>query len=204
MVILHKDTKINQHMKFLRILASVFVLVILAGGVNAQTFNKTEKKKLKKEIKAYKKDPASYKKMKIKNKEGIDSRDDIITNLTAQLDEANVRNRALSDSLNAITRRYSALMIKYRNSNEVPNGTVYAVQIGYFKQLDLKSFNGEPKRIKAEVVGEAKRYVMGYFTKLEDAVAFGSEIQKLGVSDAFVSEYINGTRNMEFDSLKVK
>jgi len=36
-----------------------------------------------------------------------------------------------------------------------------------------------------------------------DAVQFSNDIKTLGISDAFVSQYIDGERNMEFDALKV-
>ncbi len=36
-----------------------------------------------------------------------------------------------------------------------------------------------------------------------DAVQFSNDIKALGISDAFVSQYVDGKRNMTFDALEV-
>ena len=127
-------------MKLLKAIALILFIAFGAGAVQAQSLSKTEKKKLKKEIKAYKKNPVTYKQMKDRNKKDIEERDETIEALTAQLDAANEKNKALSDSLNALMGRYTALMADYKNMGNPPKGTVYAVQIGYFQLLDLQGF----------------------------------------------------------------
>jgi uncharacterized coiled-coil protein SlyX len=188
-------------MRILQTVLSVLLMTVFAGQISAQSLSKAEKKRLKKEIKAYKKDPASYKKMMDRNRTTIQEQEEVITELTNQLDEQNKKIAALNDSLRSIRGRYEALMQK-PSCTEVPKGTVYAVQIGYFKELDLKAFNADPRMAKAEVIDGAKRYVIGYFKNPQDALNFRSDIQKLGISDAFVSQYVNGTRNKEYDALK--
>jgi len=191
----------------MRILKAILVLGLV--GVfsfqgQSQQLSKAEKKKLKKEIKAYKKAPDTYKDMKNRNKKDIAERDETIEALTAQLDAQNTKNKALKDSLSALMGKYQSVMSKYQNVGAVPSGTVYAVQIGYFTELNLESFNEQARFIKAENVDGAKRYVIGYFSELPGAVQFGEDIKKIGIDDAFVSQYINGQRNMDFDALKVK
>ncbi len=191
----------------MRVLKAILVLGLV--GVfsfqsQSQQLSKAEKKKLKKEIKAYKKAPDTYQDMKNRNKNDIAERDQTIEALTAQLDAQNTKNKALKDSLSAMMGKYQSVMSKYQNIGAVPSGTVYAVQIGYFTELNLESFNKQARFIKAETVDGAKRYVIGYFSELPGAVQFGEDIKKIGIDDAFVSQYINGQRNMEFDALKVK
>lgn len=189
----------------------IFKAILLLGLIGtfgfqaqSQSLTKSEKKKLKKEIKAYKKAPETYKDMKNLNKQNIEERDEVIAALTAQLDAVNAQNAAMRDSLMALTRRYQSLMTKMQNIGSVPDGTVYAVQIGYYKKLDLEGFNSQARFIKAEEIDGAKRYVIGYFNDLAGAVQFGEDIKKIGIKDAFVSEYVDGQRNMSFDALKVK
>lgn len=168
--------------------------------VVAQDLSKQEKKKLKKEIKRYKKNPVSYKKMKERTKQEIDERDETIVELTKQLDQQNVELRRLQDSLNLLNSKYRNLMA--RGNTEIPKGTVYAVQIGYFELLRLDEFNKRVRTVRAENQSGGKRYVIGYFENLDDAVKFNAEIKTIGVEDAFVSQYIDGKRNMGFDANK--
>lgn len=186
--------------------AVLVVFLVSSIGVNAfsQGLSKEEKKKLKTEIKAYKKEPETYRDMKERNKKDIEERDQTIEALTLQLDAANSQNMAMKDSLNSLMRRYQNLMVKHQNIGAVPEGTVYAVQVGYYKELNLEAFNSTARFIKAEEIEGAKRYVIGYFTELNGAVQFGEDIKKIGIKDAFVSQYVNGQRNMTFDALKLK
>lgn len=189
-------------MKFTRITLCLLVLFSFSTIVSAQELTKEEKKEIKKELKQYKKNPASYKKMKEKNKADIAERDQTIEELTKALDKNNAQLLALQDSFQAISRRFNNLL--NASSTSIPSGTVYAVQIGFYEQLDLISFNNKIRTIRAEDQGNGKRYVIGYFSDLDDAIQFGSDIKSIGIDDAFVSQYVNGKRNMGFDAMKVK
>ena len=68
--------------------------------------------------------------------------------------------------------------------------------------MDLVSFNNKLKVVKAEELDGAKRYVIGYFESVMDAWQFASDIKALGIEDAFVTQYVNGERNMSFDALE--
>ena len=190
----------SKEMKLLKVLCVVCIGLFTTSVVVAQDLSKQEKKKLKKEIKRYKKNPVSYKKMKERTKQEIDERDETIVELTKQLDQQNRELRRLQDSLNLLNSKYRNLMA--RGSTEIPKGTVYAVQIGYFELLRLDEFNKRIRTVRAENQAGGKRYVIGYFENLDDAVKFGNEIKTIGVEDAFVSQYINGKRNMGFDANK--
>jgi hypothetical protein len=85
-------------------------------------------------------------------------------------------------------------------TTELPEGTVYQVQMGFYQYLDLVSFNDKLKTVRAEEIDGKKRYVIGHFDNLLDAVQFSNDIKRIGVSDAFVTEYIDGERNMNFDA----
>ena len=187
-------------------LVKAFTLILLSlfavSTVNAQKLSKAEKKKLKKELKQYKKNPITYKKAKEKAKVEIDERDETIVELTKQLDQQNMKLRQMQDSLDAMGKKYRNLLAQ--GSTKVPDGTVYAVQIGYFELLQLDEFNSRVRTIRAENQEGGKRYVIGYFTNLDQAKQFGEEIKTIGIDDAFVSQYINGVRNMSFDAQEVE
>ncbi len=180
------------------------VLTCLALDSAAQGLTKAEKKALKQEIKNYKKSPESYKAMKDKNTAQIADLEKVIEDLSNQLAEARKEQNNLNDSLKACHQMVNECIEREENRGQVPMGTVYQVQIGFYEKLDLKSFNREGIMVKAEETGNSKRYVIGHFANLDDAKRFNRDIQKLGVKDSFVSKYDDGVRDMTFDAEKVK
>jgi hypothetical protein len=117
------------------------------------------------------------------------------------MESLRAEKQVLANKLAALEAQYAKLKSSLP-STKLPDGTVYQVQMGYYEYLDLASFNDKLKTIKAEDVDGKKRYVIGHFTSLMDAVQFSNDIKILGVSDAFVSQYIDGKRNMTFDAIK--
>lgn len=165
----------------------------------SQSLNKKEKKAIKKELRQYKKDPESYQKKQKKQKERTKELEEEVEMLSSRIAELSLEN----NNLEALVQE---LMDKLEEANEenLPDGTVYKVQMGYYQQLNLKSFNAQNRYIRAEEIDGAKRYSVGFFRTLEEAMQFANDVKKLGIQDAFVSQYIDGERNMSFDALKVK
>jgi predicted transcriptional regulator len=126
---------------------------------------------------------------------------DEIASLNAQLKTAELTSEQLAEQLKLEHLRYIELE-KTIPSTELPEGTVYQVQMGFYQYLDLVSFNDKLKTVRAEEIDGKKRYVIGHFDNLLDAVQFSNDIKRIGVSDAFVTEYIDGKRNMNFDAYK--
>jgi septal ring factor EnvC (AmiA/AmiB activator) len=188
----------TPHMNLIKIFAVLVLSIFTINSALAQKLSKAEKKRLKKELKQYKKNPITYKKSKEKTKLEIDNRDQIIIELTEQLDQQNAKLKRMQDTLNVINKKYRNLLAA--GSTKVPDGTVYAVQIGYFELLQLEEFNSRIRTVRAEKQDGGKRYVIGYFKNLNQAIKFGDEIKTIGIDDAFVSQYINGKRNMAFDA----
>lgn len=185
------------------------IFALVATESSAQTLSKAEKKALKKEIKAYKKDPAKWKKMKAEHKEEVSLLNATVDDLRKRLDESRDANNKLentnielSEKLGDLENQYLTLK-KNSPSTQLPMGTVYQVQMGYYQYLDLVSFNEKLKVIKAEEVDGAKRYIIGHFDNLLDAAQFSNDIKKLGIEDAFVTQYIDGMRNIDFDAMEV-
>ena len=189
-----------------KIVLAIFTLVFLVGlsTAEAQTLSKQERKALKKEIKTYKKNPQKWVTMQNLHKSDVKALNDEITLLKAQLAElerVKAKNKELADKLAALEGQYASLK-KSMPSTNLPDGTVYQVQMGYYQYLDLVSFNNRLKTVKAEEVDGAKRYVIGYFENVMDALQFTNDMKKLGIEDAFVSQYTDGVRNMEYDALE--
>ena len=197
---IHFVNTLSSHFKIF--VMKHLLLISLIGissftSVYAQNMSKSEKKVIKKELKTYKKNPTSYVKMKKDQQTAIAERDQTIEELTLQLDKQNAQLLALRETINELNQR-----MKDISSTQVPEGTVYAVQIGYFQLLKLQEFNAKVRTIRAENQSGGKRYVIGYFDDINLAKKFNDEIKTIGIEDAFVTQYIDGKRNMTFDANK--
>jgi hypothetical protein len=183
----------------LALLTLFFVLSFTSA--EAQSLSKKEKKALKKEIKTYKKDPEKWVRMQNSHKKEIKALSDEVTDLKAKLATDNAEKQVLADKLVTLEAQYASLKKSMPTTN-LPAGTVYQVQMGYYQYLDLVSFNDKLKTIKAEEIDGAKRYVIGHFETVMDALQFSNDIKALGINDAFVSQYTNGVRNMDYDAIE--
>ena len=181
----------------------LIILVTLGFFINqsaqAQELTKTQKRALKKEIRTYKKNPEKWVKMQNQHQTKVKELSDEITRLTGQLETAELKANQLAEQLKLEQLRYVELE-KTIPTTELPEGTVYQVQMGFYQYLDLVSFNDKLKTVRAEEIDGKKRYVIGHFENLLDAVQFSNDIKRIGISDAFVTEYIDGERNMNFDA----
>ena len=182
-----------------------FLIILVTLGffinqsVQAQELTKTQKRALKKEIRTYKKNPEKWVKMQNQHQDKVKELSDEIARLNAQLKTAELISEQLAEQLKLEQLRFVELE-KTIPSTELPEGTVYQVQMGFYQYLDLVSFNDKLKTVRAEEIDGKKRYVIGHFDNLLDAVQFSNDIKRIGVSDAFVTEYIDGKRNMNFDA----
>ena len=174
---------------------------LMSNSVQAQELTKTQRKALKKEIRTYKKNPEKWVKMQNKHQSKVNELTDEIARLNGQLKSAEMEREKLAEQLKLEKLRYDELE-KTIPTTELPEGTVYQVQMGFYQYLDLVSFNDKLKTVRAEEIDGKKRYVIGHFDNLLDAVQFSNDIKRIGVSDAFVTEYIDGERNMNFDAFE--
>jgi cell division protein FtsN len=182
-----------------------FLVILVTIGfffsntVQAQELTKTQKRALKKEIRTYKKNPEKWVKMLNKHDTKVKELNDEIAKLNAQLKASELAAEKLAQQVKLEQLRYVELE-KTIPTTELPDGTVYQVQMGFYQYLDLVSFNDKLKTVRAEEIDGKKRYVIGHFDNLLDAVQFSNDIKRIGVTDAFVTEYIDGERNMNFDA----
>ena len=182
-----------------------FLVILVTLGfffsntVQAQELTKTQKRALKKEIRTYKKNPEKWVKMLNKHDTKVKELNDEIAKLNAQLKASELAVEKLAQQVKLEQLRYVELE-KTIPTTKLPDGTVYQVQMGFYQYLDLVSFNDKLKTVRAEEIDGKKRYVIGHFDNLLDAVQFSNDIKRIGVTDAFVTEYIDGERNMNFDA----
>lgn len=199
--------------KFFTVLAA---LLIVAGTTNynyGQT-SKEDKKKEKAERKAWKQRAKEYKKDPLALRDELES-------LQKRISECNDKNKdlqgkyataqAMIDSLEgalaakdaqlaSLTRKYEQLQTAYeaqKNVNEqgIIPGLVYKVQIGAFVHFDMNKYlQDTDKNFEGETQDGMNKYTMGAFRDMEVAEAFRKDVQLLGIKDAWIVPYIDGTR----------
>jgi hypothetical protein len=164
---------------------------------NAQSLNKQQKKAVKKELKSYKKSPESYVASKEKSKSEIERLKEENSDYRSEIIEKNVEIGVLKDTIAALRVKNLELKNMMQDGLGTPE-LGYRVQIGYYKVFDLNKYLEDPRYFMSEEIDGANRYSIGYFTDLNVARSFRNDIRKMGIRDAFVSEYHKGVRNMEF------
>ena len=197
--------------------ASIFLMMLLAAVIAQPLMgqqSKEDKKKEKAEAKLWKKKAKTY------AKTPLSLRDDLET-ANKQLKDCSDRNKALQgkfaalentidslqNALNAKNAEMAALQIKYDKlqtafegtkkvveSNIIP-GLIYHVQVGAYVHFDMNQHLVQTdKTFEGETRDGMNKYMMGNFKDIKNAEAFKDDVRKLGIKDAFVVAYIDGTR----------
>jgi hypothetical protein len=200
--------------RYLSILVILLMSFAVISPVMAQDDAKADKAKEKAEKKLWKKKAKTY------AKSPLSLRDDLEA-VNKQLKDCNARNKDLQaklvsqentiDSLqaalsakiaelSALNTKYDKLQAAYEAQKNVTDkniqpGLIYHVQVGAYVHFDMnqhlvhtdKTFEGENR-------DGMNKYMMGNFRDLANAEAFRDDIRKLGIKDAFVVPYIDGTR----------
>jgi septal ring factor EnvC (AmiA/AmiB activator) len=184
-----------------KIFTLVLVLTSFFAYTNAQSLTKTQKKQVKKELKSFKKSPESYVAQKERNKSEIERLKDDLKQCQDEIVMKNQEIGILKDTIAALRIRNLELTTRLEEK-ENPPAVGYRVQVGYYKVFDINKYLQEPRSVKSEEIDGANRYSIGYFTDLDMATSFRNDLRKMGIRDAFISEYHNGVRNMEFKDKK--
>lgn len=182
------------------VLAALFVM---GGTVNAQKLSKEEKRRIKKELRNYSKDPAGYKAKMEDVCTTIDSNDATIKQLRDDLAYAAGKQVELENKIADMDKALKEYQAKPvvdcpEDMSKAPAGTVYKVQIGLYKEFNINKYFDQPRAIGYEEVDGMNRYIISYFPDEKIAKDFVADIRKMGIKDAFVSKYIDGVRVYEW------
>jgi hypothetical protein len=185
-------------MKAIRIISILLALcvspVLIFGQVAA------EKKKLKKELRMYRKmKPMEIRNMKmnyeskLKDKKAMDVR---VKNLQRTAD-------SLQNIINNNGTRMAQLEAQLKaaesaNANaakpNVAKGYYYRVQLGAFKQYNIKSKSASDESFSTESADAMNKLTLGLFYTLAEADQFKEDVRRMGVKDAYVVPFKDGKR----------
>lgn len=182
-------------MKILKFI--LLIAVIVVGAQNATAQNKKLDKETKKQLKAFMKNPASYRKIAKNTQESLDSAAFKVAVLEERYEELKVLNRIYYDSiteLNARVKDLETMENNIRNTIEQTMALEYRVQIGAYSKNNFNGAVGIGKAIKTEVVNGVTKYYVGSFDNPFDANDFATAIKSMGLGGAFVTKFVDGER----------
>lgn len=186
-------------MNVIKILVSIVILSLVPYMSFSQT--RAEKKKLKQELKTYKRmKPMEIRSMKLNYENKLKDKN----NQAQQAKMLQKRVDSLQTLLNSNGARMSALesqlLAAQTDAASAKKGTAkgyyYRVQLGAYKFFDVNTTKATQTddTFLTETKNEIDKYVVGLFFTLEEADKFKNDIRKLGIKDAFVVPYKDGQR----------
>jgi len=187
----------------------VFILFLSLGlttGAYAQKKSKEDKaaeKEWKKKLKDL--EPAQLKALYeekealTKEKSDLNSR---VVDLETQLSDKNAEvdkvKMQLQESEKQLADAKTAASNAAKNSLGGPmstNGVIFKVQVGAFKNKDLTKYFKNSKNFSGDVDADGtKKYTLGYFGEYWEAENFKKYLREMGVKDAWIVAYKDGTR----------
>ena len=192
-----------MHKYIIAILAVAFV----SFSLSAKEMTKEEKKRIKDQLKIYKKDPESYQRMLGKYQAQIDTANtelgrkrDENDNLIKTATEQQAKMSMVESQLKTLQNKPEVKCPDCPVAGAVPShGTIYKVQLGLYSKLNINNYFDKPKYIGVEQAEKMNRYVVSYFETKEEAENFVKDMKRFGIKGAFASKYENGERVYEWE-----
>lgn len=184
-------------MKTIRVLSILLILAITPTIIFAQ--GSAEKKKLRKELRTYRKmKPMEIRSMKMNFENKLKDKKNqelIYKNMQRKYD-------SLQNAMNANNAKLSQLeaqlqLAQAAAANAKPTGAkgyYYRVQLGAFKFYAIKSKSASDESYNAESTPEMDKMTLGLFYTLAEADQFKEDVRKMGIKDAYVVPFKDGKR----------
>ncbi len=190
--------------------ALVFCLALLFAGTQSYAqLSKQEKKEWKKKAKEMKSNPQALKEL-TEGKQNADAQVATLTNqlkqLQASVGDKDARIAELEDQLSQSRSQLTSLRAELAQLKESPvaapinpmdfsKGVVFKVQIGAFKNKDLKKYFDNNPNFGGEAAEKGdQKLTIGVFRDYWEADTFKKYMRDMGVKDAWIVPYRDGTR----------
>ena len=190
----------------------VLSLCLLLGFSASAQLSKQEKKEWKQKWKAYKNDLEGFKDLVEENgtlKSQMSSTRNQLASVQSELSQkdaqiAELQDRATRAEAQVASARQAeqeakaALAAKPSGGGSGPaydqNGVVFKVQIGAFKKKDLSKFFENNIMFTGETEDGLQKITLGFFRDYWEADTLKKYLREMGVKDAWVVPYKDGTR----------
>ncbi|MDQ3534308.1 MAG: Ezrin/radixin/moesin family protein [Bacteroidota bacterium] len=184
---------------------SILILAILACFASIQDVSAQLSKKEKKEWKKKQKsmNPSDFKDLVEENislKSKLSSLNNQVSGLQAKVSDS----ESMTESLRKEKLRLETELLEFKSSDrsmdvsgnktKAAKGMVFKVQIGAYIGKDLSQFVSSNDDMAQEVAGNVQKYTLGTFTDYWQADKFKKHLRRMGVKDAWIVPYKDGSR----------
>lgn len=195
-------------MKRLTAVLSVLLLVLFSLNAFAQ-LSKAEKKEWKSKAKQYVKNPGALKTL-IEESEALQGQVSSLksesTQLKSRMNDKDAKVSELQDDLAKLRSDLSSARNQLKEAKAAPaqpvasgsgpmiDGVVFKVQIGAFRNKDLSKYFENNENFGGENDGDLQKITLGQFRDYWEADTFKKYLREMGVKDAWIVPYKDGTR----------
>jgi len=113
---------------------------------------------------------------------------------TKELEQQNQTLAKQVDSLEVALQIAHQENSAYREQLAEPLAVGFEVQIGAFESFDVQAYNDELHRFDKVESNGLNKYVLGRFSRLEDAKDFVADVKRMGITDAWIAGVVDGER----------
>ncbi|MEM1408417.1 MAG: Ezrin/radixin/moesin family protein [Bacteroidota bacterium] len=185
-----------------------FVLVALLSVNSYAQLSKAEKKEWKKKAKTYVKNPEELKTLMEDNQAmagQVSSLKSENSQLQSRMNDKDAKISELQDDLSKLRSDLSSAKNQLREATSSPkpvaasggamvDGVVFKVQIGAFRNKDLSKYFENNENFGGENEGDTQKITLGQFRDYWEADTFKKYLREMGVKDAWIVSYKDGTR----------
>ncbi|TRX62675.1 Ezrin/radixin/moesin family protein [Fulvivirga sp. M361] len=195
-------------MKKLTPVLSILLVALFSFNSYGQ-LSKQEKKEWKKKAKEYAKNPESLKTL-IEESEALQGQVSSLraesTQLKSRMNDKDAKVSELQDDLAKLRSDLSTARKQLRDAKAAPStpsapssgpmidGVVFKVQIGAFRNKDLSKYFENNENFGGEDSGDLQKITLGQFRDYWEADTFKKYLREMGVKDAWIVPYKDGTR----------
>jgi hypothetical protein len=196
-------------------------LLLVFGFSSIAQLSKEEKKEWKAKYKAYKKDIEGFKILVEENgtlKGQLSNTKNQLADIKSKLSE---KDGQISDLQDENSRMKSQVAAANASAQEARNalsstpasatptpspmstdGVVFKVQVGAFEKKDLSKFFDNNAMFSGETEEGMQKITLGFFRDYWEADTFKKHLREMGVKDAWIVPYKDGTRVLIKDVLE--
>ncbi|MEM6360356.1 MAG: Ezrin/radixin/moesin family protein [Bacteroidota bacterium] len=185
-----------------------FVLVALFSVNSYAQLSKAEKKEWKKKAKTYAKNPEELKTL-VEDSQAMSGQLSSLksenSQLQSRMNDKDAKISELQDDLSKLRSDLSSAKNQLREATSSPkpvatsggvmvDGVVFKVQIGAFRNKDLSKYFENNENFGGENDGDTQKITLGQFRDYWEADTFKKYLREMGVKDAWIVSYKDGTR----------
>ncbi len=199
-------------MKKLNVLYFLLAAFLLAANTSYAQLDKAEKKEWKNKAKQYKKNPAALKQLVDDNgslnaevsqlKTEVQNLESRVADKDATISELQASIQKFRSDLQAERAKVAEMQAKQtqepagmESGTKMVDGVVFRVQIGAFRNKDLSKYFDNHENFAGETDEDGtQKFTIGQFRDYWEADTFKKYLREMGVKDAWIVPYKDGTR----------